>query len=262
MIAIDSELVKEMAEHKRRVDGRNFDSYREISVRPCIIKKAAGSAEVTIGNTKIVAGVKIEIGEPFEDTPEEGVIMVNTEFVPFALEEFESGPPSDESVEVSRVVDRVLRESECIDLKKLCIVPGKKVWIIFIDIDVLDHDGNLHDAIELATISALLTAKMPKIDEEGNPNYEEYTDEKLPIRNKPVSITCVKIGDSILVDPKLVEMEAMDARLTVGVFKEDEEYKFCAIQKGGSGGFTTEEIERILELALKKADELLEKLPG
>lgn len=41
------------------------------------------------------------------------------------------------------------------ELKKLCIIPGKLCWIIYVDAMVLDSNGNLFDAISIATRAAL-----------------------------------------------------------------------------------------------------------
>ena len=56
-------------------------------------------------------------------------------------------------IELSRVVDRGIRESGCIDMESLCIVPGEKVWGVMIDIHVLSDQGNIFDACGLAAIA-------------------------------------------------------------------------------------------------------------
>jgi len=255
MISIDSSLIREMVESGKRLDGRMFDKYRKIVVEPNVIPLAEGSAKVEIGHTKVIAGVKLDIGEPFPDMPDEGILSVSAEFVPLASEEFESGPPGEEAIELARVVDRAIRESKCIDMKKLCIKKGERVWAIFIDIDVLDHDGNLIDAATLAATCALLNTRMLKL-EKDEPVYGEKTNKKLPISRKPVNTTFVKINGQIMVDPTFQEEEAMDARLTIGTFEENGKVYLCSMQKGGNGGFTFEEVEKIIDMAEKKGQEL------
>jgi exosome complex component RRP42 len=61
----------------KRVDGRALLDYRPIEVNPGVIEKAAGSAWVSIGKTKVLVGVKVEIGTPYPDKPDEGVLTVN-----------------------------------------------------------------------------------------------------------------------------------------------------------------------------------------
>ncbi|MCD6088971.1 exosome complex protein Rrp42, partial [Candidatus Bathyarchaeota archaeon] len=159
---IRQKQIAQLLSSGKRLDGRGLLDYRPIQIETGIIEKAEGSARVRIGKTEVVAGVKIEIGEPFPDRPDEGVLTTNAEFVPLASPEFEAGPPTEDSVELARVVDRGIRESKAIDLKKLCIIPGKKVFIVFIDIYVLNHDGNLIDASALAALAALTNTKIFK----------------------------------------------------------------------------------------------------
>ncbi len=259
MISIDTELTRTMVTKEKRLDNRSFDEYRTVTVEENVIKQAEGSARVRIGNTEAVAGIKMDVGEPFSDTPDEGVLMVGAELVPLASPEFEAGPPGEEAVELARVVDRAIRESKCIDFKKLCIKPEEKVWMIYVDIDILDDDGNLFDTACLAAVAALRNARMPELDEKEKPIYENKVS-PLPMNGVPVSTTFVKIGDTILADPNLAEIEAMDARLTVGTIKIDNEIKMCSLQKGGSSGFAVSEIEKILELAERKGEELRKKI--
>jgi len=90
----------------------------------------------------VFAGVKLEIGTPYPDTPDEGGLMINTELIPLSNPEFESGPPGIQAIELSRVVDRGIRESKAIDMKKLCIEPKEKVWTVIVDIIPINDEGN------------------------------------------------------------------------------------------------------------------------
>lgn len=260
MISIDPYLIRSMAANGKRIDGRSMDEYRKIEIERGVIETAEGSAQVRIGDTEVIAGIKIGVGEPFADTPDEGVMMVGTELVPLASPDFEAGPPGAEAVEVSRVVDRAIRESKCIDMKKLCIKPKEKVWIIFVDVDVLDDDGNLIDASSLAAIAALQDTRLPVLDEEYKIKEGELSDKKLPLKSSPVSVTIARIGDALVVDPALDEIKALDSRLTVGTYTEDGVVKLCSMQKGGERGLMLEEIEEIVSIAEKRGEDLRKKL--
>ncbi|MBI4176364.1 MAG: exosome complex protein Rrp42 [Candidatus Aenigmarchaeota archaeon] len=256
MISTDPQLIKNIVSNGERLDGRGMYDYRKITIEKGAVATADGSARVKLGNTEVICGVKFSVGEPFSDTPDEGVLMVAAEFVPLASPEFESGPPGEEAVEASRVVDRAIRESKVIDFKKLCITPGEKVWMVFVDIDVLDNDGNLIDAASLAAIAALFDAKLPGLKEDGKIDYDNKSDQGLQINGIPLSTTFAKVGDSIIADPDLSEAEAVDARLTVGTFDKDGDVLLCSMQKGGSVGLTVEELEKIIDLAISKGKEL------
>jgi ribosomal RNA-processing protein RRP42 (EC 3.1.13.-) len=64
-------ILKKLKEGKRG-DGRSPESFREISITTNYVPRSAGSAYVKLGRTKVVAGIKIESGEPFPDTPNQG----------------------------------------------------------------------------------------------------------------------------------------------------------------------------------------------
>ncbi|MFH0748661.1 MAG: exosome complex protein Rrp42 [Candidatus Bathyarchaeota archaeon] len=250
---IRKQQISDLLSQGKRLDGRGLTSYREIKIEVGLIDKALGSALVSLGNTKVLVGIKIEEGKPFPDTPEDGVQIVNAELVPLASPSFETGPPSEEAIELARVVDRGIRESKTIDTKKLCIIPGKNVFMVFIDIYVLDHDGNLFDASALAAISALLNAKMKEfvVKEDGELEFKEnYI--KLPITNCPVEITLAKIGTTMIVDPSLEEESVTDARITIAI---DAEGRLCAIQKSLPGTMMPEEIIEAVQIAQVKAKE-------
>ncbi len=249
---VKKDYITSLLENGKRADDRGFEDYRPIVVERGVSNRAEGSSLVKIGKTQVLIGVKLAIGEPFPDMPNSGVLTTNAELIPLASPNFEKGPPDEDTIEIARVVDRGIRESQCIDLDKLCIVAGEKVWIIFVDIHVLDYDGNLFDASALGAIAALLDTRMPKV-EEDKVIYGEKTSEKLPLLHKPVETTFAKINKSIVVDPSLDEELVMDARLTVAT---DENGTICAMQKGGSGTFTQEEILEIIKRGTRKGSEL------
>ncbi len=247
-----------MLQQGSRIDGRKLTEYRQIAIEAGIVERANGSALVKLGNTMVIAGIKAGIGAPFPDTPDAGALMVNVEFVPFASPTFEPGPPDENAIEVARVVDRGLRSTGAVNLEKLCIVPGKHVWVLWCDIYVLNHDGNLIDASALAALTALLNTKLPKVTVEGGEvKIDERTLEPLPVEHYPVTVTMAKIGDHIVVDPCLDEELVMDARLSIAV---NEEGKVCAIQKGLGGYFTIEEVHKAIDMAVQVSNELRNKI--
>ncbi len=249
---IKKDFIVNLLRSKKRVDNRAFDEYRPIVVEPGVSEKAEGSSLVKIGNTQVMVGVKLAIGEPFSDMPDLGVMMTNAELNPLASPRFEKGPPDEDTIELSRVVDRVIRESKCIELEKLCITEGEEVWIVFIDAHILDYDGNLFDATALGAISALRNTRFPKV-EDGRIIYSEKTDKKLPVVDRPVETTFAKIGKDIVLDPVLDEELVLDARITIGT---NEKGDICAMQKGGDGTFTQEEIIDLVNKSREKSEEL------
>ncbi len=256
MVMVIDELkkaaVKDLIKTGKRMDGRSFDKYRDIVIKTNVISAAEGSADVTIGKSRVIAGVKLEIVEPFSDRPNEGTLTVGADLLPTAHETFEEGPPSPESIELARVVDRGIRAAECIDLKSL-VVAEDKVWGVYVDIYVIDHDGNLIDTAMIAATAALNSMRVPT-----------YRDEKV-IRNEtkpmkltviPTASTFVKIGDKIILDPSYAEEIVADARITYSVGDN----MLYAIQKAGSGSFTRDEVMSMLDRSFEQRKYLLSLL--
>lgn len=257
VVRVKQKQIEQLIAKGKRLDGRGLTDYREIQIEQGVVERAEGSARVLLGKTEVLAGIKIEVGTPYSDTPNEGVLTVNAELVPLASPTFEPGPPSENAIELARVVDRGIRESKAIDLEKLCIKPGKKVFIVFVDVYVLNHDGNLIDASALAALAALLNTKMFNYELEEDDVKIKPGRKPLPIRKHPIAITCAKINGKLVVDPWLEEEQIMDARLTMTT---DDDGNICAIQKGGSGWFTSKQVLETAKIAKEKAKELRKKL--
>src|SRR2546429_1101649 len=249
---LEQKTVVDLVTKGKRIDERGLESYRPIQIQVGLIEKANGSAHVFLGKSKVLAGIKVEIGEPCPDTPEEGAWTVNAELVPLASPSFEMGPPSEAAIELSRVIDRGIRESKAIDLKALCLQKGKKVQVVYVDVYVLDHDGNLIDAGSMAALAALANAKIGKYEIKGDEVIVKPDRRPLPINNYPVSVTFGKVDRNIIVDPSLEEEQVMNARLTVTIDKNGD---ICAMQKGGLYGFTPDEVRKAVHMAVGKAAE-------
>jgi len=254
---LEEKNILDLLKQDKRIDGRGLTEYRELRIEPNIIEKANGSARVTLGKTQVIAGVKVETGEPFPDTPNEGALAVNAELAPIAHPSFESGPPGEAAIELARVVDRSIRESNAIDREKLCIESGKKVFVVFIDLNIMDHDGNLIDASTLAALVALLSSKINEYELKDGEIIYKSEQKPLPVSDCPIAITFAKLGEILVLDPCLREEAVMKSRLTVGV---NEKGSICAMQKGGLGEFNIDEIKKATKLATEKSPEIRKKI--
>ncbi len=236
-----------------REDGRRLDKPRNIEVKVGVLEKAEGSALVKLGNTQVLVGVKAEVGQPFKDTPDQGVLVVHAESVPLASPIFEPGPPDENAIELARVVDRSLREVKAVDLESLVIRAGEKVWNLWVDIYVLDHDGNLFDASMLAAMAALETTTLRDYEELETGEIvvkRESPGAKLKVNHKVVTVTTAKIGNYIIVDPNFEEEIIADYRLVLAF---DENMRIVGAQKTGSGGMTLKDFKTALKTSKEVA---------
>jgi len=246
-----SDKVREIAKQGKRLDGRKFDEYRPISVEYNISDNAHGSCRIKIGETDVITGVKFALATPYPDSPNKGSITVGVELMPLASPSFEPGPPRENAIELARVVDRGIRESQAFDFEDLCIVEGEAVLFAFIDCYIANDAGNLFDACSLSSLGALLQAKMPKV-EDGKIVKGEYSGQ-FALKSQPALCTFSKVSDIIFTDAVLAEEKASEARLSIATTDKNQ---LSAFQKGGSGSFSQSEVEQCIDLALAKGKEL------
>ena len=240
--------ILDLAREGKRLDGRNPDDYRPVSIVPGWAANADGSALCRIGDTAVLCGVKLEPGKPFPDTPNAGVLTTNAELVPLSSPTFEPGPPHPRAIEVSRVIDRAIRAAETIDLTKLCVTPGEKSWVCYVDVHVLDHSGNLIDAGLLAALGALTHAILP------NKRFGiADSDVPLAVQHLPVETTFARLGETIIVDPSFDEERAAQGRLTVAT---DEAGNVVAMQKGLIGAFSPDDVRDVVERSFRHGERL------
>jgi exosome complex component RRP42 len=245
--------VMELAKAGKRLDGRGLDDMRTVKITPGYITSADGSAFVELGTTKVVAGVKLEPGTPFPDTPNAGVLTTNAEVVPLSSPDYEPGPPSPQAIELSRVVDRAIRAAEAVDLTALCIIPSEKCWTCFVDIHVLDDCGNLIDAAMIAAMSALKNAKLP------GERFGVGATAPLDVRHVPIETTFVRLGDALVVDPTSEEEATCQGRLTIST---DELGNVVAMQKGRVGAFSPQDVVALVERAEAHGKNIRTLMPG
>ena len=256
---ITENRIKEYLSQGKRFEGkRSLEEFREMIIETGVSKNAEGSARIKIGKTEVIVGIKMNVSEPYPDSPDKGNLMVTSELLPLSSSRFELGPPKIEAIELARVIDRAIRESKFIELEKLCIEKGKKVWTVFIDIYSINDDGNLLDAAGIGAIVALKNAKIPKYDEKNEVVlYGELSNKKLPVKNEvPLSITFHKIGDNIIVDPTREEEDISETRITIGSHKG----VISSMQKGNSKELSEEEMYNILDLLDKLWKSLYSKV--
>lgn len=252
---VNADNALKLIKESKRIDGRGFNDFRNLDIKTGVVPSAAGSAWVKLGNTEIIAGIKYAVGTPYPDAPDEGSMSLNLELTGISSPDFFTGPPQMDAIEYGRVADRAIRSAEFIDFKKLCITEGEKVYIVFIDCIAINADGNLIDACEIAALTALLNAKLPKLDDDGNLT-KDLTDQSLPLDlNKlPLSITFEKIDNKLIIDPTEEEQYTSNARFSLGLVGET----IVSCQKSKGGSFTEEEINTMIDISISKYKTILE----
>lgn len=196
-----------------------------------MITVADGSALVTLGNTTVLAGAKLEVGLPAEGgPPDQGRLVVAVEAPALCHPDIRPGPPPELALLATHHVSEALRAADALDLTSLCIAPGKAVWVLYLDISILDADGGEADAALAAALAALRDVRTPRVDldDEGNvvlakgdANSPGAAPGRLRIRGWPSSVTCGLFRGQVLVDLTRDEERVVDSLVS------------CCVDEGG-----------------------------
>jgi len=248
--------ILDLLQEGKRIDDRALDEHRPLVIDTGVIPHANGSARVRLGDTEIVSGIKVQPDRPFPDMGDKGIFICTAEILPLAHPSAETGPPQPDVIELARVVDRGIRESGMIDLSQFVLEKDKSVIGLFADSVVTDHDGNLFDACSYAAVAAIITSKIPKWEiKDDKPAMVEGGESDAPITTIPISITMGRIGEFIIIDPNLDEWGCLDARITITTNSDG---NIVALQKGGSAGFTFDQLVKCSELSISAGPKIRE----
>jgi len=259
---LQREKIESYLNKGKRLDGRKVDEYRELVVEDGISKNSASAVRVRFGKTEVLAGVHVALAVPYPDSPDQGTLMTSAELHPMASQQFDIGRPGINSIELARVIDRGIRESGFIDMKKLCIKEGEKVWQVFVDIFAINDDGNILDVAGLAALIALGRARMPIYNEKED-KVDGYSEkEGIPLEKDVLSfsMTFHKVGNTIVADVGKEEEEISKFRLTIAMGDNKGKPRITAMQKGKAGTISNEDMETILKLAESKWAEMFPKV--
>jgi ribonuclease PH len=230
----------------KRVDGRNADDLRKITIERGWSEHAEGSALISFGSTRVLCTATFTSGVPrWKVGKGEGWVTAEYAMLPRATHdrsdrEAVKGKVGGRTHEISRLIGRSLRA--IIDVKEL----GENT--IVIDCDVLQADGGtrtaaitgayvaLHDAIEWARAQKLIPAKSQPLSD---------------------SIAAISVGiiDGIpFLDLAYTEDVRAETDMNVVVTGSG---KFVEVQGTAEGApFDRDELNSLLDLALKGTAEL------
>lgn len=222
----------------RRFDGRGLGDVRPVKVICDVAPVAEGSAQAFIGMTHVIAGVRLEAAPPLADHPVEGVLLVHA---------------GEDDAPLARAVERALRDTEAVDLMRLCIEPGRTVWHVQLDVRCINDDGSLVDACVLASVAALAMARMPRFDGRGVVRDERIG--PLMVDGLPVTCTLGLVDGQLVADLTQEEEMVADAKVRVS-FQPDG--ALAQVIAGGRGTLLPDKISQAVALAKRAAPTLRE----
>lgn len=206
--------------------------------------------------------ITADVVVPYGDRPTDGQYSFEVVLSPMADAAFKNESWSDVAVEVCRVMERALRESEAIETESLCILAGAFVWNIKVAVHVLDNGGNLFDAAAAAALASLLHYRRPSVTvDKGVVQYRpDESGAPLSIHHSPVSVTFGFLAETgtcsvlSLLDPSAEEAAVLSGFLSVAINDHGE---LCSVQKSGGCAVEPDVLLRCIELASIRAKETL-----
>ncbi|XP_011501884.1 PREDICTED: exosome complex component rrp45 [Ceratosolen solmsi marchali] len=202
-----------------RLDGRTLLEPRLLRIN---IGSNWGSCIVSLGQTKVAAQVSCDVRQPKTSRPNEGMLHINVEFSALAALHFDNTKQSEATSLINRQLEKCLKDSKCVDLESLCIVADKKVWNIRIDVNIINHDGNLIDCASIASLTALMHFHRPDVTSTGEEviihSFTEKDPLPLTLYHHPVCISFITFENGkTVVDPTHLEERVGSAILTLTV---------------------------------------------
>ncbi len=214
----------------------------------------------------VMASISASLEAPYADRHSEGSITFDVLQTSMAGFGPDFARKNEDTTELSRLVERGLRESRAIDLEALCVQPGRKVWHLQVDVRVLDNCGNATDAVGLAALGALCAFRRPDVtvdpDAPGGIIVHSRADrEPLPLTLHhlplPVSFAFFEGGNVVALDPMSKEEAAASGTFTVTVNPQGE---LCAAQKAHGVGILPAQVMQCTRIAATKVKDLTAQL--
>lgn len=242
-----------------RPDGRDFTSFRPVSINVSSIKQADSSCVFKVGNTTVICGIKAELTEPKASTPDCGYVIVNVDLPPLCSPKFRPGPPSEDAQCTTKIVDEILTNSSILNLRDLCICKDNLVWVLYCDLVCVDYDGSVIDVCIGALMAALSSLTLPEVAYDTETKLIVTNTENrnhVPLKPITISSTFAAFDERILiVDPTEDEESLSHSRITVAVNAD----ALCTVHKSGGVPMADNLVMKSLTMAKKRA-QLVRKL--
>ncbi|OMJ25588.1 Exosome complex component rrp45 [Smittium culicis] len=255
-------FVLEALKKGHRIDGRGIYDHREISIKH---EKTPGSVEVQLGKSRVHAVTTCQVVRPYPDRPAEGQLTITLELTSLCDPSFDTVANKQACTElevmISRQLDKLVRQSRCLDLESLVLSVGEQVWQINLTVHVLDNDGNLADACLISAMASLKSFKRPEFSRVGDgPVVIHSTNERAPI---PLSINYTPVlctfsyfmdGSYLVLDPCLAEERFHSGSISIAINSNDE---ICYISKNGGVSLPIETVNLCTLVASEKAKHII-----
>ncbi|VDL65277.1 unnamed protein product [Nippostrongylus brasiliensis] len=241
-----------------RLDGRTLNDFRQVKL---VVGSECGTALCTMGETKVLCAVSATLTEPRATRPNKGFVTVDVDMSPMGNPANEHNRLGERGLELTRMLELVLRDSRCIDVESLCVRAHKEVWKLRVDVRILDDDGALLDCASVAAVAALYHFRRPNVTVEPNRTlvHSEYEQSPIPLNiyHMPICVSFgfTKCGKYVVLDPTDKESQCLYGCLVIACNKRRE---VCALHQSTNLILTTDTIEACVRRAMQRAVDLSE----
>ena len=226
-----------------RIDNRNHNQLRDITIEPNVNIHAEGSVLISFGNTKVICNASIENNVPrWMKNSDEGWVTGEYGMLPRSTNERMSreaarGKQSGRTQEIQRLIGRSLRQA--VDLKYL---KGKTINV---DCDVIQADGGTRTASLTGGCVALFLA------------INNHHDDKRAIKSYVAAVSLGVKDNNVLLDLDYSEDSSADTDLNIVMNDKDELIEIQGTAEDVP--FSKNELNDMLKLGSSAIAELIEK---
>ncbi|CEP03894.1 3' exoribonuclease family, domain 2 containing protein [Plasmodiophora brassicae] len=226
----------------QRIDGRRPFDQRNVSIS---FPGSRGYSLVQVGRTRVSSRVTAELVEPPLERPTEGSIRF---FVDFANDKTASAT-------ISNIIEKCIRDSGAVDVETLCVLAGKRVWALRVDIIVMDSCGNVIDCACIAALSSLRHFRRRAVTVTGTELVVHSEKERAPvalqIHHLPICSSFAVIGDVVVADPSGKEARIAGGVLTIAC---NTRRHICHMSKSGGTPVPLKRLEECIQVACDRAE--------
>ena len=226
-----------------RIDNRNHNQLRDITIEPNVNIHAEGSVLISFGNTKVICNASIENNVPrWMKNSDEGWVTGEYGMLPRSTNERMSreaarGKQSGRTQEIQRLIGRSLRQA--VDLKYL---KGKSINV---DCDVIQADGGTRTASITGGCVALFLA------------IKNHHDDQRAIKSFVAAVSLGIKENKVLLDLNYEEDSTADTDLNIVM---NDKNQIIEIQGTAEDApFSKTELSDMLELGSSAINEIIER---
>lgn len=226
-----------------RIDNRNHNQLREISIEPNVNIHAEGSVLITFGSTKVICNASIENNVPrWMKNSDEGWVTGEYGMLPRSTNERMSreaarGKQSGRTQEIQRLIGRSLRQA--VNLKYL---KGKTINI---DCDVIQADGGTRTASITGGCVALFLA------------IKNHHDDQRAIKSYIAAVSLGIKNNKVLLDLNYEEDSTADTDLNIVMNDKDDLIEIQGTAEDAP--FSKSELSDMLDLGSSAIAEIIKK---